>query len=125
VLSITARSVPAELQPAIDGYDYASGLLTTFHSFSQARGYFEMRADLPEGSGIWPAFWLLPADGSWPPELDVIELAGAEPNRLILTAHSQAGGGHSIDRHHAEVSDTDGFHTYGVLWGPQQISWTY
>src|SRR3546814_14767286 len=24
-----------------------------------------------------------------------------------------------------EVADTAGFHTYGVLWGPEQIAWTY
>lgn len=125
VLSITAKSVPTHLQPLVDGYDYASGLLTTYSSFAQTYGYFEIRADMPEGSGIWPAFWLLPADGGWPPELDVIELSGAEPQRLIMTAHSQADGSHTIERHHAEVADSDGFHSYGVLWGPERIAWTY
>src|SRR5690606_25053733 len=79
VLSITARSVPAGLQPFVNGYEYASGLLTSFNSFSQTYGYFEIRADMPEGEGVWPAFWMLPADGGWPPELDVIELSGSEP----------------------------------------------
>lgn len=125
LLSITAQSVPAKLQPFVNGYDYASGMLTSFNSFSQTYGYFEMRADMPEGSGIWPAFWLLPADGDWPPELDVIELSGAEPQRLIMTAHSQESGSHTIDRHHAEVAETDGFHKYGVLWDPERIAWTY
>lgn len=125
VLSITARSVPAALQPFVNGYDYASGLLTSFNNFSQTYGYFEIRADMPEGAGVWPAFWLLPANGGWPPELDVIELSGAEPQRLIMTAHSQASGSHVIERHHAEVADTDGFHSYGVLWGPERIAWTY
>ena len=125
VLSITAQAVPTTLQPSINGYDYASGLLTTHDSFSQTYGYFEIRADMPEGTGIWPAFWLLPADGSWPPELDVIELAGQDPGRLIMTSHSEASGSHTIDRQYAEVADTAGFHTYGVLWGPEQIAWTY
>jgi beta-glucanase (GH16 family) len=125
VLSITAQTVPADLQLAINGYDYASGLLNTYGSFSQTYGYFEIRADMPEGTGIWPAFWLLPADGSWPPELDVIELAAQEPGRLIMTSHSEASGSHTIDRHHAEVADTAGFHTYGVLWGPEELTWTY
>jgi len=125
VLSITAKSVPTKLQPLINGYDYASGLLTTYGSFAQTYGYFEVRADMPEGPGIWPAFWLLPADGTWPPELDVIELAGQEPGRLIMTSHSESSGSHTIERHYAEVSDTAGFHSYGVLWGPDQITWTY
>src|SRR3546814_13552458 len=48
-LSITAQTVPAHLQPSINGYDYASGLLPTYDSFSQTYGYFEIRADMPEG----------------------------------------------------------------------------
>ena len=64
-------------------------------------------------------------DGSWPPELDVIELAGLEPGRLIMTSHSEASGEHTIARYHAEVSEIAGFHTYGVLWGPETITWTY
>ena len=67
VLSITAQSVPATLQSAINGYEYASGLLNTYGTFSQTYGYFEMRADMPEGSGIWPAFWLLPETAAFSP----------------------------------------------------------
>lgn len=125
VLTITAAPAPEHLRPEIDGYAYTSGLLTSYRSFEQTYGYFEIRADMPEGKGLWPAFWLLPADGRWPPELDVIELIGQEPNRLILTAHSKAGGSHSMESLTADVSDTAGFHRFGVLWGPEEIVWTY
>ncbi|WP_193366881.1 family 16 glycosylhydrolase [Pelagibius marinus] len=125
VLTITAAETPEELKAEVEGHAYTSGLLTTYNSFAQTYGYFEIRADMPEGKGLWPAFWLLPADGNWPPELDVIETIGQDPERLILTAHSQADGTHDIETHYAEVADTEGFHRYGLLWTEEELVWTY
>ncbi len=125
VLTITAAQAPANIKPLIDNHEYTSGILTTHDSFSQTYGYFEMKADLPENAGAWPAFWLLPEDGSWPPELDVVETAGQSANSLIMTAHSNETGQHTMVTSTVNVSNTDGFHTYGLLWTPDKLVWTY
>ena len=125
VLTITAAPAEAAIQAEIGGYAYTSGMLTSYSSFAQTYGYFEIRADMPEDHGTWPAFWLLPADGTWPPELDVIEKIGERPDQLILTSHSAASGKHVTETLYADVADSAGFHSYGVLWGPEEISWTY
>jgi beta-glucanase (GH16 family) len=110
---------------------YTSGLITTESSFSQTYGYFSMRAELPQGAGLWPAFWLLPVDKAWPPELDVMEAFGA-PN-------AGAGGSNTI---HVGVHSTDaaddngawvtlppgdnistGFNTYGLMWTPTELTY--
>ncbi|HEV7305580.1 family 16 glycosylhydrolase [Ensifer sp.] len=125
VLTITAEQASGSVQAEINGYDYTSGMLTTYSSFAQTYGYFEMRADMPDDQGAWPAFWLLPADGSWPPELDVVEMRGQDENTVITTAHSNENGSHTMSRDAVEVADTEGFHEYGVLWTQDEIVWYF
>ncbi|WVT75617.1 family 16 glycosylhydrolase (plasmid) [Sinorhizobium chiapasense] len=125
VLTITAERASEAIQAEIGGYDYTSGMLTTYSSFAQTYGYFEMRADMPDDQGAWPAFWLLPADGSWPPELDVVEMRGQDTNTVITTAHSNESGEHTMTRDGVQVADTDGFHDYGVLWTKDEIVWYF
>ncbi|WP_160011829.1 family 16 glycosylhydrolase [Rhizobium sp. 18055] len=125
VLTITAAQTPAALASQVEGFDYTSGMLNTHSSFAQTYGYFEIRADMPSEQGAWPAFWLLPEDGSWPPELDVVEMRGQDPNIVHVTAHSAASGSHTMDQTAVNVASTDGFHTYGVLWDEDQIVWYF
>ncbi len=55
---------------------YYTGMITTAETWAQTYGYFEIRAQIPEGKGHWPAFWLGPAGEGWPPEIDVFEAYG-------------------------------------------------
>jgi beta-glucanase (GH16 family) len=118
VLDIVARPAPAALKAALGGHPYASGLITTQPSFAQTYGYFEMRAKLPSGKGVWPAFWLLPADLGWPPEIDVMESIG-DASEVYMTAHSKA-----LELPSTKTDlDPDAFHTFAVSWDPKQLIW--
>jgi beta-glucanase (GH16 family) len=121
VLNIKAQPTPASLKQHVNGYDYTSGMITNFHSFSQTYGYFEMRAKLPAGQGLWPAFWLLPVDGSWPPEIDIMETIGSEPDVLNTTVHY--GDEKSIGSEFKASGLTTGFHTYGLDWSADTLTW--
>ena len=126
VLRITADRAPPDIRPLINGFQYTSGMITTYRSFSQRYGFFEMRAKLPAGQGVWPAFWMLPADGSWPPELDGVEMLGGDPTTIFMTVHSTASGTHTQAQGSAKVPDTSAaFHTYGVHWEPAKITWYF
>ena len=115
VLNITAQPGSNPL-----GLPYNSGAIISKASFSQLYGYFEIRAQMPAGQGLWPAFWLLPADGSWPPELDVFESLGHDPNTLYFSTHSTVQETQGTTLPVANVSD--GFHTYGAMWGPAHVT---
>ncbi|RAK50704.1 glycoside hydrolase family 16 protein [Phenylobacterium deserti] len=116
-LTISVDRTPAALESQLGGFRYISGLITTQPSFHQQYGYFEMRAKLPRGKGIWPAFWLLPLDLSWPPEIDVMESIG-DPSTVFVNAHSKV-----IKAQTKEVKvSPDDFHTYAVAWDRQNLT---
>lgn len=121
ILTITAAPAPSASLPYLGNQTYTSGLLTTESSFAQQYGYFEVRAALPEGQGFWPAFWLLPEDGSWPPEIDVFEMLGRDPDSFYYSTHTVLDGRHVVETGQYHV-DTTQFHVYGVDWGPQTIT---
>lgn len=121
ILDIRADGTPAADLNVLHNYHFTSGLLTTQTSFAQTYGYFEVRAQVPVQQGIWPAFWLLPSDGSWPPEIDVLEAIGE--NKTYETVHSAAGGTVTSTGFGTTFTDlAAGFHTYGVLWTHDTIS---
>lgn len=124
ILSLTAAKAPRDIRPLIDDYKFTSGEINTFHSFSQTYGYFEMRAKLPEGKGLWPAFWLLPENGTWPPELDIMEVLGNQPRILYTTVHF--GKDNKSDGKAIKVADmSKAFHTYGADWEKDTITWYF
>src|SRR5262249_7062614 len=88
VTTISASPTPAQDLQYLNNMPYVSGVLTTQNSFSQPYGYFEMRAELPGGGqGLWPAFWLMPQNNTWPPEIDVFEQVDSPTNSILSTIH--------------------------------------
>ncbi|HEY6630110.1 MAG TPA: family 16 glycosylhydrolase [Rhizobiaceae bacterium] len=116
-LVITAEPI-AEESAATKHYDFTSGLISTHSSFWQTYGYFEMTAELPEDPGTWPAFWMLPVDNSWPPEIDILEAYGDIPNQVHTAV---IGKGGTTDTW-AQVDTSEGYHRYGMMWTPYEIT---
>jgi beta-glucanase (GH16 family) len=84
VLRIEARKMP--------NGKWRSGLLSSTdpngNGFTQQFGYFEMRAKLPSGPGLWPAFWLVAnRDPDTSAEIDVMEHYGVAPDKFESVMH--------------------------------------
>jgi beta-glucanase (GH16 family) len=102
-----------------------SGMMTTHGKFAQEFGRFEIRCKVPKGKGMWPAFWLLPEAGGWPPEIDVLEVLGHEPGKVYMTHHFR-NADHEHKSHGGSWSGPDfsaGFHDFAVEWSPERIVW--
>lgn len=112
------------LRRSIGGRQFSSARLETVGKFAQKYGRFEYRAKLPGTQGLWPAFWLLPATGQWPPEIDIMELLGHQPNKIYGTHHwgvfpaNQMLGGSFVG-----PNFTQGFNEFAVEWWPDRIDW--
>lgn len=114
-------------------YPYTSGMITTGPSvgnpkdtrFAFKYGYMEMRAKVPAGKGLWPAFWTLPANLGWPPEIDVFEILGDQPNVVNLHYHYETPNGGDGDSPGSWVGPdfSADWHTYAVDWEPHSITW--
>jgi beta-glucanase (GH16 family) len=115
------------------GYPYTSGMISTGGtpgsqpSFAYLYGYAEARIALPEGKGMWPAFWIVPADRTWPPEIDFMEWQGVTPKVDIVTIHWGTAKHPQSDGTgvHTGVNLANGFHVYGCDWEPDAVTWYF
>jgi beta-glucanase (GH16 family) len=118
-------------QENVGGKNYTSSKILTRGKKSFKFGRIDIRAKLPYGKGIWPAFWLLPQNnvyGGWPKsgEIDLMELVGHEPNRSHGTLHYGPGPGSTqFNRSYTLPSGKfhDEFHVFSLEWKQDQIKW--
>ncbi len=116
------------------GSRYTSARLRTANMTNGGQwtnGRFEARIKIPDGQGMWPAFWMLPTDPDvgWPVsgEIDIMESTGAHPESVFGTLHfgepypNNQQTGQAIRK----MPDTwaDDFHVYAVEWTPFEMKW--
>lgn len=114
---------------------WTSGLIASTDAetrgFSQQYGYFEVSMKLPEGPGLWPAFWLgtnEPRSRKEPSvEIDVIEHYGHAPDEFKAVVHvwEKEPLRSTEQSHKVAVPDGslyDSFHSYGVKVTPDYIT---
>ena len=106
---------------------YSSTRITTQGKKEFQYGYFEARAKLPLGHGVWPAFWMLGSNiktVGWPKcgEIDILEYVGREPNMIFTSLHTQDSHGNTINTKKMKIDTIeDGFHIYAIDWNKDRI----
>jgi beta-glucanase (GH16 family) len=113
--------------PGHAAVEYTSASLTTKGLEAFKYGRIEMRAKLPQGKGMWPAFWTLGTNidqVGWPGcgEDDIMEFVGKDTNHIYGTLHFAVDGKHASDGGKVELSvPYNDFHVYAVEWSPTRI----
>lgn len=105
--------------------EFCSGLISTHDSFSQEYGYFEIRARVPAGQGLWPACWLLPLDSSRQREIDIFEILGHEPNIVHMNVHYTGEDDEqtAIPGEFTGPDYSSAYHTFAIDWNAERIVW--
>lgn len=109
----------------VEDRKYSSGIITTQGLFDQEYGRFEIRAKMPAGQGLWPAFWLLPTSKNYPLELDVLEFLGHEQDTIHMSHHWRGADGSTQDRtiSYSGPDFSKDFHNFSLEWSPDSLIW--
>lgn len=119
-------------QVGSDTYRFTSARLITAGKQSFKYGRIEARIKVPTGTGIWPAFWMMPADniyGTWAAsgEIDIMEtsnqtdyIGGALHYGGQWPENDSTGGSY----YGIEPTDfSQDFHVYTIEWEPNKFNW--
>ena len=128
MLTITAK------KQRVQSKNYTSGRIRTANMPNGGQwtnGRFEARIKLPPGSGMWPAFWMLPTDPDvgWPMsgEIDIVESVGQTGMFNFGTIHyGQAWPNNEWTQGRILTQPglwSDDFHEYALEWEPNEIRW--
>ena len=112
---------------------YTSARLNTAGKFSQQYGLFEARIQIPEGQGVWPAFWMLGnniGSAGWPGcgEIDIMENIGSTPDTTYGTTHGPGPGSYPDVGLSGAFNGSSpmggGFHVYSTEWSAASVSFS-
>ena len=109
-------------------YGFHSVRLNSIGKVLPEYGYIELRAKLPSGQGIWPAFWALgnnmPTVG-WPEcgEMDMMEMFGQNPTTDFASYHMEFTDP-EINWTATDNNSTfqSNYHIFGLLWTPTGVT---
>ncbi len=104
--------------------DYTSARISSKSKQEFLYGRIEARIKLPEGRGVWPAFWLLGTKAKWPDcgEIDILEYVGFDPETAHSAIHTPSSFGETINKSLLKISGLEKeFHVYGINWTEDKI----
>lgn len=107
--------------------EYTSARINTKGKQIFTYGLVEIKAKLPEGTGTWPALWMLGQNidqVGWPAcgELDIMEHVGKHPDFIHSTIHNPSGYGATPYTGILKIQNPfSKFHIYGMEWTKEFI----
>ncbi|HEY6497323.1 MAG TPA: glycoside hydrolase family 16 protein [Trebonia sp.] len=119
-LNLTAKQETT--QGTSGTYGCRSGMVTSEPSFNFTYGLIQITAKIPYGPGLWPALWLEPSNGDWPPELDILEHWYSDQDYKVYEHYTNATDylGGPVP---TPVNLSAGYNTFSMLWTSSRVTW--
>jgi beta-glucanase (GH16 family) len=75
------------------------------------------------GRGLWPALWLLPASRESRPEIDLLEVIGQEPSKVLMHLHPTRESAKSPNKEYTVPGPSlaDDWHTLRLDWSAKRL----
>ena len=108
------------------GRNFTSGAVQTKNTFNFLYGKVEMKAKLPSGQGIFPAFWMMTnKENTWLPEIDILEMIGQKPDEIWMVLHGLDENNikKTVSQSYMGENYSNTFHTFGLEWTPTKLTW--
>ena len=107
------------------GKGYVQGIVTTFGTFAQRYGRFEIRCRVPAGRGLRAIVSLRPVPLATLPAIGLLEVNGATPSTISFaddwgTEQTHRSFGDSFPAPDLSA----GFHTVAIEWDQDKIVWS-
>ncbi len=112
-----------------NGYSYTSARIDTKGLRQFQYGYIEAKIKLAYGQGVWPTFWMMGVNGTWPQcgENDIVEYTGKIPDKVDEALHGPSTIAKSFEigtfTSLGTTSIENDYHTYGLWWQKDDIRW--
>lgn len=121
------------INESFGGSNYTSSRLKTQGKQFFKYGRIDIRAVLPQGTGPWPALWMLGesiTSVGWPRsgEIDIMEKIGGNDSTTLGTAHwwLDSPGSWTFEGGDTTLASgvfADEFHVFSIVWNANSISW--
>lgn len=112
--------------------EYTSTKVVTRDKQTFRYGRIDVRAKLPKGQGIWPAFWLLGQNQTsvgWPKcgEIDLMEMIGGSGRERESIGNVFWDNNGVVDQPSKYVLPEgrfyDEYHVFSIIWTDEEIKW--
>jgi beta-glucanase (GH16 family) len=118
------------MNESFENNQFTSARIMTKGKVDFLYGRIDIKARLPKGKGLLPAFWLLSSEDNYQDrrkngEIDIMEMLGANPKVIYAVAHYSLNEEYKSwgKYENNSIDFSKDFHIYSLEWNRRELKW--